>query len=257
MILVVAEVGSNFSPQDYPLEDAIKSALDCGADLVKLQFFEHAWRLAFRRNPETEEVLQTWRLEPKQLVELAHKFPGVVGFSVFHDIDVTRVESETKYARPKVPLAFVKTATQEFGCALLARKVSAMAQHLDIPLFVSVPRDGCLTVGNYEASQAITWLYCEPFYPAQFDQYKLGQVASHVSRIAEMQARLPGRFGLSDHTTNEQLARFAISRHPDLYCIEKHFCYHEGLRGQTPDSGPWALGVPEFKKFAEVVHGVS
>lgn len=142
-------------------------------------------------------------------------------------------------------MAFIKTATHEYQHFALADLASNYSE-AGIPLYVSVPRDGCLIQGNYSSPLPITWLYAEPFYPAFDDDYD-------VERLWQMQRRLIGNIGLSDHTEDYTLALKALKVWPKLAVIEKHFCYDESLRGKTPDSGPWSLSVKDFAAFVKAV----
>ena len=251
---VISEVGTCWLPRKFFLEEAIKAALDCGSDMVKLQYWTDGKMLAMRRGGA--KGLEQWEISPKRVIELAeqlfekHKRP-VLGISVFHPEDVGRLE-RAAFNSKKIPLAFIKTATQEYQYAALAEAVSSFSALQVVPLYVSVPRDGCLTVGNYHSPQPITWLYAEPFYPASLFDYDGG-------RIPKMRTRLPGRVGLSDHTQHEVLLRNLTRspsfdlKQPDV--VEKHLCYHEELRGLVPDGGPWSLSPADFKKYVEVAHG--
>jgi sialic acid synthase SpsE len=251
---VIAEVGSGFIPGKFPLESAIKAAMDCGADLCKIQFWSSGAQLAMRRGGA--KGLEQWQLRPSYVVELAEKLAAeykrpVLGASIFHPDDVRRLELATINSR-KIPLALVKSATQEYQYAALAEALSAFSTSQEVPLIVSVPRDGCLVVGNYHSPQPTTWLYAEPSYPAAVSQYD-------PTRIPHMRQRLPGKFGLSDHTPNCALLRKFVDLENGfteyvLDCVERHFLYDEYLRGQVPDGGPWSLSRADFKEYVKIAH---
>jgi hypothetical protein len=260
---VIAEVGSNWQRVNFPLLDAIKAALDCGADLVKVQFWSNGKKLAMRRGGSAG--LDEWGLSAVELLRMAVDLSIeygrlVLGASVFSPEDAGDLASKISWLKSS-PLAFVKTATQEYQWAALAEVVSELSVCSDTPLYVSVPRDGCLTVGNYHSGQPITWLYCEPKYPAELYSYKIGRMcdrATECNRLAEMAERLPGLIGLSDHTIDAKLVEElwgGLKYAKGLACVEKHFCYHEGLRGKTPDAGPWSLSQKDFREYVKVAHG--
>ena len=253
---LVAEIGTCFGP--YSREsfwDACEAALDCGADLVKVQIFDPK-DLARRRGIGPEK-LEPWDIrnfssqcsgvsqgeEQSRLTEKCYRL--VIGASVFGMYHLrTCIAPDMGHWGG---LAFIKTASSEWQHARLAEAASLQSCWDSIPLFVSVPPDATLAIGNYFSSQPITWLYCEPYYPAN-GRYNL-------DRLKQMAERLPGRVGLSDHTDNLTLAQSALREFPDLAVIEKHFCYNEDLRGKTPDAGPWSLSQADFRKLAKVVHG--
>lgn len=244
---IVAEIGTCFEGgSPHKLVNAVRAALNCGADLVKIQYFT-AERLAARRNVPVTKLVP-WELNIHNLIDLVSKFPPkTLGVTCFSPLDVPLAEPPAT----ELPLAFVKTATQEWQCAALAQEFAKLTG-AGVPLYVSVPRDACLVVGNYSAREPITWLYAEPKYPSGFCDYQIGQTDT-PNRLSEMRDRLPGKIGLSDHTMDSRLAEFAVIKFSELAAIEKHFCYHETLRGKTPDSGPWAMGQKEFTKFAETL----
>jgi sialic acid synthase SpsE len=243
-------------PNTHPVEDAIQAALDCGADLVKLQWFRAAGRLSMRRGGV--EGLGQWKLSTVQLMTLIDKFADKLGLSVFDPEDVEALSSEAVYGNSFDGLAFLKSATQEYQYAILAETMSRFSAGFSVPLYVSIPRDGCLVMGNYWSSQKVTWLQCAPEYPASPLSYSW-------ERQAEMARRLPGNHGLSDHTPGSTLLeswKYMMSSLPDrtdlpkcCSVVEKHFCYHESLRGVVPDGGPWSLSQADFKKYVEVAHG--
>jgi len=243
---LVAEVGSCWKPGNFQsLKDACKAALDCGADLVKVQVF-NAESLAVRRNCSPEK-LRPWsipvdwlqHLEPARVND---KVEAKLGISLFRpeEADVLRDFCSVQFA-------FVKSASQEYQYARLAESLSRYSCKPGVPLVVSVPPDGTLAVGNYYSPYPITWLWCEPFYPAneKYLDYK---------RLDDMASRLPGQIGVSDHTSDVSFARSLLAqRKVDAW--EKHFCYDESLRGNCPDGGPWSLSREKFRELAKIVHG--
>ena len=252
MIKVIAEIGSNFFPNDREsCLSAIKSAEDCGADLVKVQLFD-ALNLSFRRGGSSKSVyLEQWSLMD-DFCWLAQKVKQDcsvgLGASIFCGNSGRVFHEQVGY------LSFVKIASQEFQWASLAQAVSLMACVRDITLMVSVPPDAPLIVGNYMAKNPIVWMLCQPEYPARKDSYG-------SFRINEMANRLPGLIGVSDHTVIGNDRSMASILLDDYKCREsvsyweRHFCYDKKLRGLSPDGGDWSSGPAEFKKLVEVLHG--
>ena len=243
MLKIIAEIGTCFaSNKPQTVAGAVRTAFNCGADLVKLQWFVSD-QLACRRGGRGKtKSLVPWVIPIDHMNNIIDKYKGRVGVSIF-----ALWNGNPKYF---ADFAFIKTATQEYQNSMLAQNVSEISMETECPLVISVPRDGCLVVGNYFSPKPITWLYAEPRYPALYTSYLCGQCAGAArDRIQEMKSILPGEFGLSDHTVDSKLATYVIRRHPDLACVEKHFCYSERLRGKTPDSGPWSLGTKAFAQF--------
>ena len=248
MVTIVSELGTCFQPgKPETLGDAAKAALNCGADLVKVQCFEAEGLCRRRGGLAFRDDLARWELSFTSLERIFGDDLGKVGVTFFNSYPTWRIQPQLVKK-----LAFLKTATQEYQYAKLAQRLSKLASEAGIPMIVSVPRDGCLVVGNYSSVKPITWLYSEPVYPAKFSDYQCGQ-GGRWDRIEGMKRVLPGRFGLSDHTTDQHMAKFTLHQHPDLDMIEKHFCYDENLRGKTPDSGSWALGCKEFEAFVKEI----
>jgi len=250
---LIAEIGTNWHPgKKYSLKAAVAKALECGADLVKLQVFK-ADLLAKRRGCAVSD-LKPWAIPINWLDEILSDFVGdngrsLVGISVFDAMHLMVMSSVWN-----VLPAFIKSATQEYQYAALADTMSDASDRLDIPLIVSMPPDAPLVVGNYSSPLKITWMLCIPRYPAPRSAYDL-------KRLIRMKNELPGCcVGVSDHTAYHPdfipLAESWLSVHkePAISCWEKHFCYDEDLRANTPDSGSWALGVESFKRLAEIVH---
>lgn len=237
---LIAEVGSCFQPNDpMSLLDAAKAAMDLGADVVKLQVY-NAEELSRRRGVEPAK-LEPWALDKRfgELAQALIKARIPFGASVFGGASANAVMA---YA---ADMKFLKTATQEYQCAALADRVSAYAVAAGIPLYVSVPEDACLVVGNYWSEKPITWLYCVPHYPAHADNYDSKQ-------LERMMGCLPGQFGVSDHTPDKALfERFWSVFEQNIVAYERHFCYDESLRDRVPDGGPWSLNRKDFGKFAK------
>jgi sialic acid synthase SpsE len=246
---VIAEVGTAWLPKKFPLADAIKAALDCGADLVKIQYWQHGEVLAMRRGGA--KGLERWNLSAQEVISLASKLAleygrTVLGCSVFHSDDVFGLEENGAHC---ASLALIKTATQEYQCAALAEAASELSLQRQIPLYVSIPPDGCLVMGNYSSPLQITWLQCAPRYPACRRHY-------NGRRQIDMAQVLPGKFGLSDHTVDSNmLTDWVKAEGFKLDCVEKHFCYNEKLRKLVPDGGPWSLSQADFKQYVKVAHG--
>jgi sialic acid synthase SpsE len=244
---VIAEVGTSWLPKKFPLQSAINAALDCGADLVKIQFWRNGEALSRRRGGA--KALEKWSLSMDDMAELLDidHGPPLLGCSVFDDEDAEELIDANICSEM---LAFIKTATQEYQCAGLAETVSCLSRQGRVPLYVSVPQDGCLVMGNYSSPLPITWMQCAPRYPASVIDYS-------EKRQVQMMERLPGKFGLSDHTENSILLRLwtANDCSPKLDCVEKHFCYNEKLRKLVPDGGPWSLSRKAFKEYVKVAHG--
>lgn len=251
MTKLVAEIGSCWKPEDKTsITDAIKAALDCGADLVKLQVYD-AVKLAWRRGVKRDQLLP-WALTYRDLLEIIEEFPGRVGASFFDVQTLDSLRTHCSFSGIKLAelLAFAKSATQEYQWAALAKQMSYVSVTTGVPLFVSVPSDGTMVVGNYLSPEPITWLWCEPFYPA--NEYYLD-----YRRLESMGERLPGKLGVSDHTSDVSFAASILNRSQfkNLSAWEKHFCYNESLRGKTPDAGPWSLSREKFEELAGIVHG--
>jgi len=239
-ITLVADIGSNWGGGIEGLLKAARKARECGANLVKIQFYL-AETLALRRSA-TRDALSPWEISEEFLGELVSEFPPLrLGITVFHPDDVERATSCIEN------YAFIKTATQEWQYVALAEAVSQYSAKTGVPLFVSVPRGAPLIVGNYSSPYPITWLACDHSYPATC----LG-IAERIEAIARY---LPGYAGFSDHSEGLGITEYVLGEVGDkLSVVEKHFCYDENLRGKAPDSGSWALGRDEFAKLAEMVH---
>lgn len=246
---VIAEIGTAWLPGTHPLRDAVKAAFDCGADLVKVQFWQDDG-ISRRRNGAK---LDTWKLSCAELLDLADQFPSRIGASAFIPWDLEMLKGVC-LNRDGCPLAFIKSATQEYQYAALAHSMSVFSYVHHVPLYVSVPHDGCLVVGNYGSPLPITWLYCEPSYPAEYWDY------SHY-RTEKMRRRLPGMVGLSDHTVDAHLLGMLLrSKCQDgagirLDAVEKHFCYDESLRDKVPDGGSWSLSPKAFTEYVKIARG--
>jgi len=241
---IIAELGSCFEPgHPETLLDAAKAAMEAGASCVKLQVYD-AEELARRRGCEPEK-LAPWAMNIKQFDALAKALRGAgipFGASVFGPTSAITVSGYLNYR------AFLNPASQEWQCASLAERVSAYAASARAPLYVSVPPDACLTVGNYWGPLPITWLACVPHYPAAAKDYS-------AKFLARMFDTLPGRFGVSDHTPDASLVRklkkeLGANFSGKLLAFEKHFCYNESLREKVPDGGPWSLSKSDFGRFA-------
>lgn len=241
---IVAEIGSSWLPKEYPLKDAIKAALDCGVDMVKIQFWQDGQRFAMRRGGRTG--LEKWALRPDYVLDLAdrlaheHKRP-VLGVSAFLFDDV-----EALYSRDvsQVPLAFIKTAAYEYQYAELADAVSRYSAANGVPVYASVPADGCLSPANYWSPLPITWLQCIPHYPCQASDYS-------TLRLSQMLDVCPGLVGISDHTPDLSLLRQLHDYIGVLAVWEKHFCYKDALRDRCPDGGPWSVGPEKLKELVQ------
>jgi len=247
---VIAECGSGWLPGKYPLEDAIHAALDCGADLVKIQFWTSGKMLAMRRGGA--KGLEQWELKARYVRDLAEKLfveykRPVLGVSAFHPDDVVALARST-FGGEKFKLAFLKSASQEYQYAALAEAMGSFSATEEVPLLVSIPPTGCLAVSNYHSPAPITWMACVPHYPANAEDYA-------ISRIGAMLDTLPGKTGLSDHTPDLSLLQKFSDHFGSLAVVEKHLLFHEDLRGNVPDGGPWSLSQADFKKYVEVAHG--
>lgn len=246
---VIAEIGSCWLRDGYPLDDAIHAALACGADLVKIQWWSNEWSIMRRR--AMVAGLDKWKLSTKEVHDLLKKWADkcgkpVIGFSVFDPKDVQALQDRC-FNDEKIPAAFIKTASQEWQWAALAEAVSGFSLQQDVPLYVSVPAGATMSVGNYWSGKPITWLYCVPEYPAEFS-------VDTEQEMRVMINRLPGFKGVSDHTFHER--PFVGGAFDLLRVTEKHFCYTEDLRGKCPDGGPWSLSPKNFEKYMETAHGV-
>ena len=261
---VICEIGSGWVRDQYPVEDAIKAAFDCGADFVKIQWWQNGKKLSMRRGGVVE--LEPWSLSASELLSLIEKFPRkTLGASVFDPGDIGDLCHLSAFGKDAVSrLGFLKVATQEHRYASLVERASSFSAAHRIPIFVSIPNDGCLTMGDYSSPLPITWLQCVPYYPAAVAAYD-------PFRIGQMRDRLPGHFGISDHTaglglirkwakgiertTYDPLTDQADAEIMNIDVAEVHFCYHAALRGLVPDGGPWSLSPADFKKYVEVAHG--
>jgi len=244
-ITVIAEIGTCWRPGDMAsLRDACKAALDCGADLVKVQCFD-ARLLSMRRNVRPQD-LSGWDLMWGDVLDCVTENDRI-GASFFHWKHVLDLWGHMSTLLP----AFLKSACQEWQNAELAEAFGQVSDACDLPLYVSVPPDATLSVGNYYGKQPITWMYCVPEYPAPKSNY-------HPSRVDQMARRLPGKVGISSHAPGREWLEASKDlgkqlRLRGVTAWEAHFCYDEKLRGQCPDGGPWSLSREDFEKVAEKV----
>ena len=249
---LIAEIGTCWERGNRDsLFAAVQAAENCGADIVKVQFICPVC-LAARRGI-TPEKLMPWDMRPhfEWLTSQVKKHCTVkLGVSIFcvHGRDAIHK------AAPKGVIEFVKTATQEFQWADLASAVNNVSIARGMDLYVSVPPDGTLVVGNYGSTKPITWMYCVPEYPVVQNLLGLGEIYEE-ERMARMVRRLPGKHGISDHTAGIELAANMLKIFPTMDAWEKHFCYDESLRGKTPDAGTWSLSQEDFTRMARSIHG--
>ena len=252
--LIIAELGSCFKPgKPKTLLDAAKAARDCGADMVKIQVY-NTQGLAWRRGCP-EKKLKPWALlddgVPQGLLrELAKIVP--FGASVFaggsHLTSICQCGPQ-----------FLKTATQEYQAVHIVSEVCIRALAFEkVQIYASFQIPTVPHVGNYVSKHPIVWMACVPQYPAQNADYVVwggypsrGQEARYIRALHNV----PGLLGLSDHTLDFWTTECWLKEFPNLFAIERHFCYNESLRGKTPDAGPWSLSRRDFKDFVKTVRG--
>ena len=250
--LIIAELGTGWKPfKPQTLVDAAKAARDCGADVVKVQYYD-AELLAQRRGCATSK-LRPWALAGSEGC-LGHKVLAKIKADIPLGVTVFHWARLASLLRDITPL-FLKTATQEYqGASLASGLCSELLVQGHSMLFVSFPIPTVPHVGNYFSTQPITWMACVPHYPAlpvdynPYLRYPHGQYTRALHNV-------PGRLGLSDHTVDGVAAALWLKEFPNLFAIEKHFCYTESLRGKTPDSGPWSLSRRDFRDFVKTVRG--
>ena len=221
--MIIAELGMNaypFTPER--LDVMCKTAANCGADAVKIQFFRAAHFPASERETKKPYEFPATRLS--EFVEIAHRNELKAGASVFEPRHVEKAAL--------AGMDFLKIASREFRNEKLA-----MACQLDtsLPIYQSWPVGQAFIEAHDIELDDWHWLLCIPIYPTSW------QAAEEIASLLE-----PPFEGWSSHTNNWRDCEIAKDRGATIF--EKHLA----LNRSDPEYR-WSLLPAAFEKMCVVL----
>ena len=213
--MIIAEIGQNFLGLMDLATDLIRLAKDNGADLVKLQLYDHKKLYGDKDIPNVELSFE----QAKGLFEYGREIGIEVFFSVF-DVERVRWCEEIGVGRYKLACGFVNTRTgknYDVGKAIMQtgkELVMSFSRVPDINLPTYLP---------------LKRLYCVPKYPAY-----ISDVNFEAIDLLD---------GFSDHTIGLDCAKIALARGAQI--IEKHFCIAHDMGVDAK----WSMDASELREL--------
>ena len=226
-LTIIADIGSNYTCEQDILE-AIAPVKKAGADIFKLQYFNHRDLYGF---PAVHQEMPKLNLEK---IALACQAEGIeMMCSVFNERDVAYVD---RYVQRH------KIASAEATHPVLLQTVAATGK----PVIIST---GCLNEDDFKEIFRIInhkntiVMYCESEYPAR--NVDLGFLCNLMT-IKDKNS-FDFYLGFSDHCFDiHQTSRIAVSRYR-VKTLEKHV-YHRKVLG--PDMGH-SISTDELEEYCK------
>ena len=208
---IVAECGINHNGDLDTAIELIYAAKECGADVVKFQYFMPEILCANRNNYDALDILRKNKMHYHWLPILKKECDKLrieflcTPFCKFTAEDVEPHVKRFKIAATEVNLEFVKEVAK-YGKPLILSVGKVSQKELDkIMSEVNVP---------------VTLLYCVVKYPALPEDYDL-------TELDRLRKRYKVPIGLSDHTQGIKTAIEAAKKY-NADVIEKHFMLEDG-----------------------------
>jgi len=227
---LIAEIGTNFDPDD-PLE-ALKTAQENGADIVKIQLFRAKTLYAV---PELQERVRLFEFKPEWLKD----WDGCPVWATVFDIELA--EQALPYVKG------LKIASGDLVYQKIVESTARLASETNIPLALST---GAAT--EAEIKQALDWV--QPFPVKELILFQCVSVYPAEPKDYNLRAILPFRkyvdtIGLSDHTTSYITAMLARALGYEVF--ERHFKFQETWQKPVtpPDWGAWAFTPSAFWEY--------
>jgi len=243
--LIIAEVGINHMGDVNLCEDMILSALDAGADCVKLQTVNVDE--SYHPSTESYKVFKGAELNIEEinfLVEVAEKNNGFL-FSTPADFASLKLLNLTKMKAYKVSSGLL-------GNLPLISEISKT----NIPIILSTgmanDRDiikALNALKNYNKS-GLALLHCVSLYPASKDMLNL----SYINTIYKKYNIISG---YSDHSDGPLACIAAISKGAKI--IEKHFTINNNIKGadnaMSMDAKSFKSMCNDIRDVEKMIHG--
>lgn len=239
--LVIAEAGSN---HDCSLERALALvyvAKDCGADVVKYQFWSSAARMVRRRNaPDYLQVYEKYRMPEEWLQPILAECQAL-------DIEFmcsTYLPEDVAVIAPMVKMLKIASFEANDPEHLVAhvkprRSGKRVIVSLGMGADPSVVREW-LREREGEAG-GIMFLHCVSAYPTPTDQMNLGVLRPMWNRI--------NFAGLSDHAPGDHTWTGALAVAAGAIVVERHFRLSDG--DTTNPDHEHAMTPRDFKHYVQ------
>lgn len=252
--IIIAEMSGNHRGDFETAKKMVKTACECGADVIKLQTFKpdaltlksskkwfqvkvnEAWK-GKTLYDLYQEVYTPWEWQPK-LQKIAQVY-GVPLFSTASSPEAIAFLNKMKVSAFKIPsfeltdTELLKEIAKTKKPVILSRGMASLAE---LKQAISILKNN----GNPE----VAILHCISSYPAKPEEMNL-------LTIPDMKKRFKTIVGLSDHSLSIIPAVVAVVLGASI--IEKHFILKRRLGG--PDAG-FSLEPEEFKQMAQAVREV-
>ncbi len=250
--LIIAEAGVNHNGSLDIAKDLVRTAKECGADIVKFQtakldslVSKHAEMADYQKKnigkvESQKEMLSKLLLSYDEFVELAEycKNVGIMFLSTPFDIDSIHFLAPMQKIW-KVPSGEITNYPYLVEIAKTGKRViisTGMSEMNEIKEALKVLRDN--------GTNDITVLHCTTEYPAPFDEVNLNVMSTLKNEFGYP-------IGYSDHTKGIEVPIAAVALGAEV--IEKHFTLDRNMEG--PDHKA-SLEPSELKAMVEGIRNI-
>lgn len=225
---VIAEIGSCHDGSIDKALQLIQAAKDCGADVVKAQFWSSASRMAERRNaPEYEAIYAKYQV-PEDWLPVLAKETRRMGMEFACSVYLPEDVATVKFHADIVKVSSFEANDERLLAALLRHAVRRMVVSMG------------LGANRYIVEEAlgtdIGLLHCVTAYPAPLDALDLWKI------------RALG--GYSDHSGDIRVGGWAFAHGARI--IEAHLRLDD-TDNENPDAGPHALCPISFDAYVREI----
>lgn len=237
MVEVIAEIGSC---HDGSLDQAlalVRMAKDCGANIVKAQFWSSAKRMAKRRKaPEYEAIYAKYQVPESWLPVLraeANRVGLVFACSSYLPEDVETVAEHAEI------LKISSFEANDPQLLVAHRPFASSGRRVIVSMGLRSDPETLREWLGFPLRSAAETLWCVSAYPAPLDALDLDRV-----RLFR---------GYSDHSGDIRVGGWAVAAGARI--IEAHLRLHE-TDNENPDAGPHALCPEAFESYVQEIRDV-
>ena len=253
-VFIVAEISGNHNQNFKKAKELVKTAVECGADAIKLQTYtpdtmtidcSNKW-FQVKVNPAWKgrtlyelyrEAYTPWEWQP-ELKKIAEDYDKLLFSTAYDETAVDFLE--------KMGLLAYKVASFEVTDIELLKKIASTKKPVIISRGMATLEELELAISTLKenGAPAIAVLHCVSSYPAKPEEMNL-------ATIPDIKRRFGLVTGLSDHTLTISTSLAAVALGASI--IEKHFTLRRADGG--PDAG-FSLEPAEFKELVKSVREV-